>query len=55
MLRRFTVRYAIYSMLVDLASIGLGLALGTLLRRVLPFGVVQFDPRYPEGLPPAVV
>jgi exopolysaccharide biosynthesis polyprenyl glycosylphosphotransferase len=55
MLRRFTVRYAIYSMLLDVASIGLGLALGTLLRRILPFGVVQFDPRYPEGLPPAVV
>ncbi len=50
MLKRFTLKYVLVALLLDVACVIAALRLGTYLRVTLPYGLVQFNPLYPEGL-----
>lgn len=51
MLKRFTLKYALLALILDVACVVAALRLGVYLRVTLPYGLVQFNPRYPDGLP----
>jgi len=51
MLKRFTLKYVLLALLLDIASVVAALRLGTYLRVTLPYGLIQFNPRYTDGLP----
>ncbi|MBN2390474.1 MAG: sugar transferase [Anaerolineae bacterium] len=51
MLKRFTLKYVLVALMLDVAGVIAALRLGTYLRVMLPYGLVQFNPRFPEGLP----
>jgi exopolysaccharide biosynthesis polyprenyl glycosylphosphotransferase len=51
MLKRFTLKYVLVALLLDVVCVVAALRLGTYLRVTLPYGLVQFNPRYPDGLP----
>ena len=51
MLKRFTLKYVLAALMLDVAGVIAALRLGTYLRVTLPYGLVEFNPRYPEGLP----
>ncbi len=51
MLKRFTLKYVLVALMLDVVCVVVALRLGTYLRVTLPYGLVQFNPLYPEGLP----
>jgi exopolysaccharide biosynthesis polyprenyl glycosylphosphotransferase len=51
MLKRFTLKYVLMALMFDVACVIAALRLGTYLRVTLPYGLVEFNPRFPEGLP----
>ncbi|MGC9397488.1 MAG: sugar transferase [Anaerolineae bacterium] len=51
MLKRFTLKYVLVALMLDVVCVFAALRLGTYLRVTLPYGLVQFNPRFPEGLP----
>ncbi len=51
MLKRFSLRYAVFALFLDMFGVFFALVVATYLRVTLPYGLVPFDPRYPEGLP----
>lgn len=51
MLKRFTLKYVLVALMLDVVCVVAALRLGTYLRVTLPYGLVQFNPQYPEGLP----
>lgn len=51
MLKRFTLKYVLVALMLDVGCVVAALRLGTYLRVTLPYGLVQFNPLYPEGLP----
>ena len=52
MLKRFSLNYILFSMFLDTFLVVGSFLLATLLRITLPYGLVPFNPEYPEGLPP---
>ena len=52
MLKRYSLRYTLLSLLLDIAAITGALAIAQILRRTLPYGRVGF---YPNGIPPVEV
>ncbi|MCJ7738878.1 MAG: sugar transferase [Anaerolineae bacterium] len=55
MLRRFTLRYIAFSLFLDVACVNGALVLANYLRQALPYGLVDFNATYPQGIPPAEV
>lgn len=55
MLKRFSLKYILFSVFIDVLCVIGALALATHLRRSLPYGLVEFNPLYPEGIPPLSV
>jgi exopolysaccharide biosynthesis polyprenyl glycosylphosphotransferase len=51
MLKRFTLKYVLFALFLDVVGVVVALLLGTYLRVTLPYGLVPFNPIYPEGLP----
>jgi len=51
MLKRFTLKYVLTALMLDVVCVFAALHLGTYLRVTLPYGLVEFNPRYPDGLP----
>lgn len=51
MLKRFTLKYVLVALMLDVACVIAALRLGAYLRVMLPYGLVPFNPRFPEGLP----
>jgi len=54
-LKRFSLRYVLFALFVDVVCVVGALALAPYLRQTLPYGLIPFNPKYPEGLPPAYV
>jgi len=52
MLKRFSLRYVLFSLLLDIACVVGALAIANVLRRILPYGRIGF---YPQGVPPVQV
>lgn len=55
MLKRFSLRYVVFALFVDMMCVMGTLRLATYLRQVLPYGLVVFNPKYPEGIPPMYI
>ena len=55
MLKRFSLKYILFSLVLDVTCVTGALALAIYLRRVLPYGLVIFNPLYPEGIPPVTI
>ena len=55
MLKRFTLRYIVLSLFLDIACVTGALILAYFLRQALPYGLAHYNPLYPEGIPPAEV
>jgi exopolysaccharide biosynthesis polyprenyl glycosylphosphotransferase len=53
--RRFTLRYIAFSLFLDVACVISALVLAEHLRQALPYGLVDFNATYPQGIPPAEV
>jgi len=51
MLRRFSLRYVLLSLFLDVACVTGALILAHSLRQALPYGLVDYNPLYPEGVP----
>ena len=51
MLKRYTLKYVLVALLLDVTCVVAALRLGTFLRMTLPYGLTQFNPLYPDGLP----
>ena len=51
MLKRFTLKYVLMALLLDIIVVVIALRWGTYLRVTLPYGLTDFSPQYPEGLP----
>ncbi len=51
MLKRFTLKYVLVALMLDVVCVIAALRIGTYLRVSLPYGLVEFNPLYPEGLP----
>ena len=52
MLKRFSLRYVLFSLFIDILCVIGALAFAIYLRQSLPYGLVEFNPLYPEGIPP---
>ncbi|NBD36201.1 MAG: hypothetical protein GVY30_09415, partial [Chloroflexi bacterium] len=55
MLKRFGLKYIFLAVFIDAILVIGALALATHLRTTLPYGLVEFNPIYPDGIPPAIV
>lgn len=55
MLKRFSLRYVIFALFVDIACVVGALRFAIYLRQILPYGLVPFSPQYPEGIPPLYI
>ncbi|HNT75169.1 MAG TPA: sugar transferase [Anaerolineae bacterium] len=55
MLKRFSLRYVLFALFVDTICVVGALKLATYLRQTLPYGLVVYNPKYPEGIPPLYV
>ncbi len=55
MLKRFSLRYVLFALFVDVVCVIGALALAIYLRQTLPYGLIPFNPKYPEGIPPVSV
>lgn len=49
--RRFTFRYVLCALLLDIGSVLSAMAIANFLRRTLPYGAVLYNPLCPEGIP----
>ncbi len=52
MLKRFSLQYVLLSVFLDVGLVMAAFSLASYLRQTLPYGNVQFNPRYPQGLLP---
>ena len=55
MLKRFGLKYIFLAIFIDVILVIGALMLATYLRTTLPYGLVDFNPLYPDGIPPAIV
>lgn len=55
MLKRFSLKYVLFSLFIDILCVIGAVALAIHLRQTLPYGLIAFNPRYPEGIPPVSI